>query len=109
MSQASTISNPPPSAHPSTAAISDAGEAARGVPDLLARRECGQVHPGAKGGAGAVQHADPEVRRAVQQVKRAGDAGRHRAVHRVALLRPVDGDDHDPVLAADQNVFGRSR
>ena len=26
-----------------------------------------------------------------------------------AQLRPVDGDDQDPVLAAGQNVVGRSR
>jgi hypothetical protein len=56
-----------------------------------------------------VQHADPQLGLAVEQVESAGDAGRHRAVDGVALRRPVDGDDQDPVLATDQNVFGRGR
>jgi hypothetical protein len=41
---------------------------------------------------------------AQKEVKGAGDAVRHRAVDGVALLRPVERDDQDAVLAADQNV-----
>ena len=89
--------------------LDNAAEAPRGVPDLLPGREHLQVHARAEGGARAVQHADPQFGRAVEQVERAGDAGRDRAVDGVALLRPVDGDDQDAVFAADQNVVGRSR
>jgi hypothetical protein len=43
------------------------------------------------------------------KVERTGDSGRHRAVDGITLLRPVDGNDQDLVLAADQNVSGRCR
>ena len=58
---------------------------------------------------GWVQHTDPQLGGAVEQVKRAGEAGRDRPVDSVALLGAVDGDDQDAAVTADQNVVGRSR
>ena len=95
-SQASTISKPPPSAHPSTAAISGLAGGRSTMPpkpragSLTCSPAANALRsmPGAEGGAVAVQHADPQLGRAVEQVERAGDAGRHRAVHGVAL-RPA--------------------
>src|SRR5487761_1303332 len=92
-SQASTSSNPPASAYPSTAGRR-----------VIAGQEPLQIHACAESAAGAGQDEDADVLAPVQILDGLGDAGRDRPVDRVPHFGPVDGDDGDTVVNLDENL-----
>src|SRR5487761_1569456 len=99
-SQASTSSNPPASAYPSTAAITGLTGGRR----VIAGQEPLQIHACAESAAGAGQDEDADVLAPVQILDGLGDAGRDRPVDRVPHFGPVDGDDGDTVVNLDENL-----
>src|SRR5436190_629548 len=87
-------------------ALRDAGEPAVAHIRRLALHEGLQVHARAEASAGPGEHSDAEAVGGVEVVERAGDALGKRAVHRVAGVGTVEGDDLDAAVALDENGRG---
>ena len=75
----------------------------------LAAQERLQVHAGTERAAGSGQDAHTQARVAVELVYGLAYTKGNGAVHRVALLRPVDGHDDDAVLVLDQHLRFNAR
>ena len=73
--------------------------------DVLAAREGLEVHPRAERSPGSGQHTDRQPGVVVEPVHRVGQSAAHLGVHGVLGLRPVDGDDQDPVALLDQDCL----
>ena len=117
-SQARTISNPPASANPSTAAISGLREDRRAIPAKPRSSSHGagasggerfEVHPRAETFTGAGEYADRNRGVAIELLERLRDRLGGFQVDRVARLGPVERDHQNAVTALAEHGSGHCR